>query len=163
MWISATFILFALAVNVINVESDSVGRRCPSDWDKFGTQCFKFFSDPKSWAEAEEHCVALGGNLASIQSSLTHTFLKNFVKKQSKGNTRSWIGAHDAPQAFIWFWSDGSKFEYNDWHTGEPNNGGDAERCVEMGYGDEIRWNDARCETHLPFVCYKMAKIDFNP
>lgn len=41
-------------------------------------------------------------------------------------------------QAFMWFWSDGSKFEYNDWNTGEPNNDGGYERCVEMGYGGNI-------------------------
>jgi len=41
-------------------------------------------------------------------------------------------------QEFIWFWSDGSKFEYNDWHTGEPNNDAGRERCAEMGYGGNI-------------------------
>lgn len=41
-------------------------------------------------------------------------------------------------QEFMWFWSDGSKFEYNEWSTGEPNNYGGDERCVEMGYGGNI-------------------------
>ncbi|XP_067261102.1 ladderlectin [Chanodichthys erythropterus] len=162
MWISATFILFALALNgVAESRSEPIGRRCPAGWDKFGTQCFKFFSKSKSWADAEKHCVDLGGNLASVHSDLTHTFLKNFVKKQSSRTTRSWIGAHDATKAFVWFWSDGSKFEYSDWHTGEPNNGANAERCVEMGYGDEKLWNDARCESRLPYVCYRVARIEF--
>lgn len=49
-------------------------------------------------------------------------------------------------QGLIWFWSDGSKFDYSDWHTGEPNNGGNNERCVEMGYGGNIQ------PTHVVYV-----------
>ncbi|KAK7162145.1 hypothetical protein R3I94_004710 [Phoxinus phoxinus] len=163
MWISATFLLFALAVNGVTKVSPELitVRKCPEGWEKFGTQCFKYVSDSKSWAEAEEQCVDLGGNLASVHSQITHNFLKTFVKKNSKGSTRTWIGAHDAPQEFIWFWSDGSKFEYNDWHTDEPNNTGGSERCVEMAYGGENRWNDAPCGTLLPFVCYRVARIEF--
>ncbi|RXN06411.1 tripartite motif-containing 2-like protein [Labeo rohita] len=62
MWISAAFLLFALALN--GVKSDemmSFGRRCPAGWEKFGSQCFKFFSDLKPWADAEVsalYCLA---------------------------------------------------------------------------------------------------------
>ncbi|XP_050977228.1 galactose-specific lectin nattectin [Labeo rohita] len=160
MWISAAFLLFALALN--GVKSDemmSFGRRCPAGWEKFGSQCFKFFSDLKPWADAEKQCIDLGGNLASIHTALTHSFLKSLVKKNAKDLKRTWIGAHDANKAFVWLWSDGSKFEYNDWHTGEPNNGGGYERCVEMGYGGEQLWNDASCDTQLSFICYRTARI----
>ncbi|XP_067298921.1 ladderlectin [Pseudorasbora parva] len=162
MWISAAFLLFALTVNGVieGASTDIIGRKCPRGWEKFGTQCFKYISESKTWAEAEQHCVDHGGNLASVQSKVTSNFLKTFVKKHSTGITRTWIGAHDAPQELIWFWSDGSKFEYNDWHTGEPNNGGGAERCVEMGFGDEKRWNDARCDTRLHFICCRVARIE---
>ncbi|XP_048013858.1 ladderlectin-like [Megalobrama amblycephala] len=161
MWISAAFILFALAESGVMQSDYSIGRKCLVGWEKFGTQCFKFFSEPKSWADAEKHCVELGGNLAAVHIELTNSFLKTFVKKLSNSNTRSWIGAHDAPKAFVWFWSDGSTFDYSDWHSGQPNNGANAERCVEMGYGDEKRWNDAPCENLLPFICYRVARIEF--
>ncbi|XDV14631.1 hypothetical protein PO909_014853 [Leuciscus waleckii] len=167
MWISATFLLFALAVNgVIKVTSaasePSFGRKCPDNWTKFGKQCFKYFSDSKTWAEAEEDCVDQGGNLVSIHSQITHNFLKKFVADNAKALSRTWIGAHDAPQEYMWFWSDGSKFEYNDWNTGEPNNYGGSERCAEMGYGDEKRWNDAFCGTRLPFICYRVVRLDID-
>uniref|UniRef100_A0A671S0V0 C-type lectin domain-containing protein n=1 Tax=Sinocyclocheilus anshuiensis TaxID=1608454 RepID=A0A671S0V0_9TELE len=95
------------------------------DLPKFGTQCFKYFSDLKPWAEAEKQCLNLGGNLDDV-----------------------------------WFWSDGSEFEYSDWHTGEPNNGGGNEHCVEMGYGGEKHWNDAHCDTLLNFICYRTTRIN---
>ncbi|XP_043097138.1 ladderlectin [Puntigrus tetrazona] len=162
MWISAAFLLFALTVNGVTPQSSvNLSRRCPTGWEKFGTKCFKHFSDPKPWAEAEKQCVEVGGNLASVHTELTHSFLKTFLKKQTNSISRTWIGAHDAIKGFMWFWSDGSKFEYNDWHSGEPNNGGGNERCVEMGFGDEQRWNDAHCDTHLNFICYRKARIDF--
>ncbi|XP_016375363.1 galactose-specific lectin nattectin-like [Sinocyclocheilus rhinocerous] len=161
MWISAAFLLFALAVNGDKSEdSFSIGRRCPTGWEKFGTKCFKFFSDLKPWAAAEKQCVDLGGNLASIHNQLTHNFLKTFLKKYANKIPRTWIGAHDATKDYVWFWSDGSKFEYSDWHTGEPN-GKINENCVEMGYGAEQRWNDAHCNTLLSFICSKTARIDF--
>ncbi|XP_016135121.1 ladderlectin-like [Sinocyclocheilus grahami] len=162
MWISAAFLLFALVVNgVKSEESSDIGRKCPKGWEKFGTQCFKYFSDLKPWAEAEKQCVGLGGNLASIHSQLAHNFLKTLVIKHGNDNSRAWIGAHDAIKEDIWFWSDGSAFEYSDWHTGEPSNGGGNERCVEMGYGGEKRWNDAHCDTLLNFICYRTTKIHF--
>lgn len=43
-----------------------------------------------------------------------------------------------ALQDDIWFWSDGSKFEYTYWRVSEPNNSGGAEHCVAMGNGGNI-------------------------
>ncbi len=40
----------------------------------------------------------------------------------------------------IWFWSDGSKFEYTYWRTSEPNNSGGVEHCVVMGNGGNIHF-----------------------
>ncbi|XP_073705555.1 ladderlectin-like [Garra rufa] len=141
MWISASFLFFAVIVNGHRFEAhfgQPTGRRCPAGWEKFETCCFKFFSDLKTWAEAEKQCVDLGGNLASVHSQECHDFLKSFVKKCANGTPRIWIGAHDATQNDIWFWSDGSKFEYSNWKTGEPNNLGGAESCVEMINGDTV-------------------------
>ncbi|XP_055061935.2 ladderlectin [Misgurnus anguillicaudatus] len=164
MWNSAFLLCLVLALNGSGVKSDDVqlGRRCPSTWQKFGTQCYKFFKEQKTWAEAEKKCIEFGGHLASIHSSLAHKNLKNFVKNEGGALTQTWIGGHDATQEFIWFWSDGSRFEYNDWHNGEPNNGEGAERCVEMGYGDEQLWNDARCSNNQPFLCQRSARIGFD-
>ncbi|KAI7811197.1 ladderlectin [Triplophysa rosa] len=164
MWKSASLLCFVLVLNEVsgvNSEEPIMGRKCPSGWQKFGSQCFKFFKEQKTWAEAEQHCIELGGNLASIHSQLTHNYLKSLVKREAGAMTRTWIGGHDATQDFIWFWSDGSRFVYKDWHTGEPNNAEGAEKCLEMGYGEEQRWNDAPCSTKLFFLCYRASRIEF--
>ena len=33
-----------------------------------------------------------------------------------------------------WRWTDGSKFEWNVWHKGEPNNAGTGEHCMEINF-----------------------------
>ncbi|XP_050994834.1 ladderlectin-like [Labeo rohita] len=155
MWIPAAFLLFALVVNGDWNEERfgrRTGRRCPSGWEKFETRCFKFFNDSKTWAEAERQCIDLGGNLVSVHNQATHNFLKNFLKN-ANGIRRTWIGAYDATQENIWFWSDGSPFAYSNWQTGEPNNSGGAENCVEMGNSAHQRWNDAHCSALLNFIC----------
>uniref|UniRef100_A0A8C1QTQ2 C-type lectin domain-containing protein n=1 Tax=Cyprinus carpio TaxID=7962 RepID=A0A8C1QTQ2_CYPCA len=131
----------------------STGRKCPTGWEKLGPQCFKFFSDLKPWADAEKHCLDLGGNLASIHDQRTNSFLKSFLKKCANAVPRTWIGGHDATKNGVWFWSDGSQFDYCDWLTGEPNNLGGHENCVELAFGAEQRWNDASCDTPLSFIC----------
>ncbi|XP_026129733.1 ladderlectin-like [Carassius auratus] len=157
MWISTAFLLFVL---VVNGESYKFGVTCPDDWERFEKQCFKYFSDLKPWIEAEKHCIDLGGNLAAVHNAPTNIFLKGLVRKYSNNFPRTWIGAHDAIKNFFWLWSDGSRFDYNDWQRGEPNNGyrGD-EHCVEIGYGGDRRWNDAHCDTTLNYICQTELKL----
>ncbi|KTF88270.1 hypothetical protein cypCar_00047601 [Cyprinus carpio] len=182
MWISAAFLLFALAVNGVK----SHGRKCPTGWEKLGPQCFKFFSDLKPWADAEakvfhrnepirpylgksivlfasqlhkhggqhsraqKHCLDLGGNLASIHDQRTNSFLKSFLKKCANAVPRTWIGGHDATKNGVWFWSDGSQFDYCDWLTGEPNNLGGHENCVELAFGAYLTVNFLNNVTEFP-------------
>ncbi|KAK2910790.1 hypothetical protein Q8A67_002923 [Cirrhinus molitorella] len=154
MWIFAAFLLFAVIVNGDrNDEPFGRRQRCPSGWEKFETTCYKFFSDSKTWAEAERWCVGLEGNLASVHSRATHDFLTALAKRRSSGAPRVWIGACDAAQNNIWLWSDGSKFDYSNWQTGQPNNAGGTEACTEMTNGAELRWNDAVCSAQRNFIC----------
>uniref|UniRef100_A0A673J238 Galactose-specific lectin nattectin-like n=1 Tax=Sinocyclocheilus rhinocerous TaxID=307959 RepID=A0A673J238_9TELE len=183
MWISAA-VLIALVVNGVKSEGSSgIGRRCTKGWEKLGTQCFRYFSDLKPWAEAEKQCLNLGGNLVSIHSQLTHNFLKTLVKKHGSDNSRTWIGAHDAIKhclpvkderheirristwkrpSLVMFFRMISGFGVIDQNlstvTGEPNNGGGKEHCVEMGSGGEKRWNDAHCDTLLNFICCRTTR-----
>nr|WID37014.1 WR-ladderlectin [diploid hybrid crucian carp] len=156
MWISAAFLLFVL---VVNGESYHLGVNCPSDWIKFDKKCFKYFNNFKPWIEAEKHCIDLGGNLASVHNAPTNIVLQGIVRKYSNYYPRTWIGAHDAIKDFFWLWSDGSKFHYSDWYTGEPNNNRGEEHCVEIGYGVTRRWNDARCDTTLNYICQTEPKL----
>lgn len=38
---------------ILHLFVEPIGRKCPLGWPKIGSQCFKFFKEQKTWAEAE--------------------------------------------------------------------------------------------------------------
>ncbi|XP_042560807.1 ladderlectin-like [Clupea harengus] len=106
---------------------------CPQHWTPYGTRCFQFVSTARTWAESESHCVAMGGNLASVHSIAEYSFIQELIRKRTQGAPRTWIGGYDAAQEGLWFWSDGSRFDYTNWAPGQPDNAG-GEHCVEMNF-----------------------------
>ncbi|KAF4074843.1 hypothetical protein AMELA_G00228050 [Ameiurus melas] len=151
MKIIIVFVLITLAFS--GCDAKSPVKKCNTGWTGFGNKCYKYVAEAKPWAEAEQHCQLLGGNLASVHSNQTQLILKN-MGKIAGSYKRTWIGAQDATQQSTYLWSDGSVFDFSAWHSREPNHSG-GEHCVEMNYGGEVKWNDAKCNIHLYFVCQK--------
>uniref|UniRef100_A0A3B3V3J2 C-type lectin domain-containing protein n=1 Tax=Poecilia latipinna TaxID=48699 RepID=A0A3B3V3J2_9TELE len=126
---------------------------CPSGWTKYGNRCFYFYNSQMNWASAESDCISLGANLASIHSSSEHSFLKALVRSKKGSYQRTWVGGHDEG---VWLWSDGSKFDYTKWGSGEPNNLGGKEHCMEINLkGSALYINDEPCTTSSFFICAK--------
>uniref|UniRef100_A0A667YBA1 C-type lectin domain-containing protein n=1 Tax=Myripristis murdjan TaxID=586833 RepID=A0A667YBA1_9TELE len=127
-------------------------ERCYSGWESHGSRCFRFFNYPHTWAEAEHFCLQSGANLASVHSLDEYKFMQDLVLARTGEYTRTWIGGSDNN---VWMWSDGSRFDFQGWGWGEPNNHQGRESCVEINYGGDKRWNDWACEDQFPFVCVK--------
>uniref|UniRef100_A0A3Q2EIN2 C-type lectin domain-containing protein n=1 Tax=Cyprinodon variegatus TaxID=28743 RepID=A0A3Q2EIN2_CYPVA len=82
---------------------------CPPGWTQFGSRCFIFYYESRTWVDAEKFCISIGGNLASIHSSEENTFLSTMVERVT-GRTRfTWVGGYDAVNDSTWLWSDGSE------------------------------------------------------
>ncbi|XP_055789365.1 ladderlectin-like [Salvelinus fontinalis] len=131
-------------------ESD---RPCPGGWTKYESRCFMFVNTAMTWPQAENYCLSLEANLASVHNCGENSHLQQLVLKNTGQHQATWIGGSDAVKSKQWFWSDGSKFDYQNWEKGEPNNYGDIERCLQMNYGDDKKWNDLNCGEKLPLVC----------
>ncbi|KAA8578955.1 hypothetical protein FQN60_006047 [Etheostoma spectabile] len=129
---------------------------CPPGWPQFGSRCFSFNIEPKSWPDAELFCQTAGGNLASIHSAEEHTFIRNYIKRVSGSFRLAWIGGHDSVKEGMWLWADGSKFSYTSWAAGQPDNFNGGEHCTSINWdSNEENWNDAGCVDSASFVCSK--------
>ena len=69
----------------------------------------------------------------------------------------AWIGGTDLGQERKWRWVDGSKFAWTKWHSGEPNNSGGDEHCMQfLGTAwNQVKnnWNDVACHRKYMAVC----------
>merc|ERR1719334_2281473 len=81
---------------------------------------YKFFNEAKSWYDAEKSCVKEGGHLASIHSKEDHEKIINLVKDVP--SYRVWIGGSDDKREGKWQWTDDTKWDYEAWSTGQPDN-----------------------------------------
>ncbi|NP_001291160.1 ladderlectin-like precursor [Esox lucius] len=127
-------------------------RSCPFGWTKYHSHCYIYVSTQRTWPQAEKYCLSLGGNLVSIHNAGENEAVKNVVFRATNSYPWTWIGGSDAYENRVWFWSDGTRFNYHNWAGGEPNNAGGREPCIQTNFGAGI-WNDLPCESSLPSVC----------
>ncbi|XP_024116211.2 galactose-specific lectin nattectin [Oryzias melastigma] len=150
-------ILVGLALMAVNPsdgqELKLLRGDCPPFWYSYGNRCYKYIATPMTWGDAELHCVSQDANLVSVQSheedTFVHTLIRNFDPKEAS----TWIGLSDAQQEGGWLWSDGSKFTFQAWYTGEPSNYYGKEHCGGTNYGSTKKWNDYPCTNKYSFVC----------
>ncbi|XP_027866888.1 galactose-specific lectin nattectin-like isoform X2 [Xiphophorus couchianus] len=128
---------------------------CTPGWAWYDGRCFLYVNVKQSWADAEILCVKLDGNLASMTSRNEYDFVRKLIYNATGQNTQTWVGAHDSVQEGIWMWSDGSKFLFDQWSYGQPNNFGGVEHCMDINLNGRDYVNDDVCSKELPFICVR--------
>jgi len=120
-----------------------------------------------TWQEARDSAIAMGGDLASVNTEGENDFIFSVIAKNEalwfnfQGVTVGpYLGGYqniNAPDYSEpnggWYWADGSSFDsYTAWNEGEPGNscGGLPENFVNyMGFGSpSMLWNDIGDECH---------------
>nr|BAM38096.1 C-type lectin 3 [Oplegnathus fasciatus] len=142
-----------IATATCGEQSGDCGATCPTGWTQFGSRCFLFQLRPMDWADAERFCTSLGGNLASLQTAGEYAFIRQLIYKAANSHKPTWVGGYDAAKDGVWLWSDGSKFVFNGWARGEPNNSAGGEACMEINLFGRDFVNDAKCRLRKSFVC----------
>jgi hypothetical protein len=74
-------------------------NRCPNGWQEFGSHCYLYISQTRTWNNSNNDCISQGGNLASIQSKAENDFVFNLVP--SNVTTPFWVGASDVAKEVI--------------------------------------------------------------
>ncbi|XP_035531403.1 ladderlectin-like [Morone saxatilis] len=126
---------------------------CPP---KSGKTCLIFVPKAMSWADAEKHCQSLGANLASIHNVHEYHRIQHQILKKTHEQNEAWVGGSDAQQERSWFWSDGTRFTYNNWCSGEPNDT-NSQHCLQINYSVKKCWDDVQCKRKRPSVCGKKS------
>uniref|UniRef100_A0A3B3S0A0 C-type lectin domain-containing protein n=1 Tax=Paramormyrops kingsleyae TaxID=1676925 RepID=A0A3B3S0A0_9TELE len=94
-----------------------------------------------------------GGRLASVHNLRANTDLVSIVKKCNFRQWSVWLGAMRLYKSNRFIWTDGSRWNFQKWAPGEPNNLWNNENCVESYIQYTGNWNDIPCEALRPFIC----------
>ncbi|XP_053532263.1 macrophage mannose receptor 1 isoform X2 [Ictalurus punctatus] len=118
---------------------------------------YHFVNENKTWSEAQNYCREKYTDLTSINDmgemmKLNYTLKMETVKKAWIGLKREGTGEWQWSLADQTFYRDGDT--YRNWNSGEPNNYGGNEFCVNMWKRDGF-WSDVNCNKIFPFVCYE--------
>uniref|UniRef100_A0A3B3S098 C-type lectin domain-containing protein n=1 Tax=Paramormyrops kingsleyae TaxID=1676925 RepID=A0A3B3S098_9TELE len=157
-------VVFCALPDTVSVEEEQnqtsfLLRRCLGrhhrDWYRVGSYCMKYFNTPLSFSNAEIACrqKVPGGRLASVHNLRANTDLVSIVKKCNFRQWSVWLGAMRLYKSNRFIWTDGSRWNFQKWAPGEPNNLWNNENCVESYIQYTGNWNDIPCEALRPFIC----------
>ncbi|XP_045543898.1 P-selectin isoform X3 [Salmo salar] len=107
------------------------------------------------WDSARQWCRQHYTDMVAIQNQEEIVYLNTMLPRNSQ---YYWIGLRKVNE--MWTWMGTNKTltkEAENWATGEPNNVGDGQDCVEIYIKrgkDEAKWNDERCTKKKGALCY---------
>ncbi|XP_056139418.1 layilin [Lampris incognitus] len=125
-----------------------------------------------TFEDARQACRLDGGELLSIETESEQQLIERFIQQLQAGDGDFWIGLRRNPQRLRvgtinpgcpsqYYWLDGSRAKFRNWHWDEPSCGGDM--CVVLYHQpsappDEeghflFQWNDENCNSKNNFVC----------
>uniref|UniRef100_A0A3B5R1K5 C-type lectin domain-containing protein n=1 Tax=Xiphophorus maculatus TaxID=8083 RepID=A0A3B5R1K5_XIPMA len=121
---------------------------CPSGWTLINSRSEVISNNIRN-------CLSMGANLASVQDLNEYNQIQIIITAAGHGAKQAWIGGTNAQEESIWLWSDGSRFNYTHWCSGQNNNDGGNQRCLQINYSGAKCWDDLGSNHNLPSVCAK--------
>jgi hypothetical protein len=110
--------------------------------------------DRASFADAQQQCQLVSGNLASVRSEADNVFVAELCEQLPKAGSgnKCWLGMASwvetgAPTT----WLDGAPVNYTAWEGNSTPNA-DASLCTVLDM-DAMTWSLEPCATKVPFAC----------
>ncbi|XP_041375332.1 alpha-N-acetylgalactosamine-specific lectin-like [Gigantopelta aegis] len=129
---------------------------CPTGWSAFNRSCYKYFPSHKTYREAEGHCAAPGGTVATMASREEMDFVASLGHKTWK----MWVGATDRAVEGEFLGADNLPLTWDNWNEGEPNNQGNEDCVVANGEDKNVSWIDVPCSGTYSYVCELSSTCD---
>ncbi|XP_054608745.1 galactose-specific lectin nattectin-like [Dunckerocampus dactyliophorus] len=132
-------------------EPQLVHKVCPSPWISHDNRCFLYESVDKTWHDAEKHCVAQGGHLASAHSHATIEFFQGLIPRYGV-----WIGGHKEND--VWKWADGSQFDVKPYHENRTHARWQKYHPYDEDCMEQYRFSllqSSACIYRQAFICQK--------
>ncbi|XP_063413977.1 perlucin-like protein isoform X2 [Mytilus trossulus] len=138
------------AIQKLEIRLKDKSFRCSPGWKEHANHCYNFISTPVTWNEAERACRKIGGYLVKVDNESESNWLKQEANVEEKS---FWAGAADFNEG-DWRWIvDFSNVTFTDWHTGQPDNSGGHEDCLEIEKSYNYQWNDVVCTIQNGYIC----------
>ncbi|MBI5848814.1 MAG: hypothetical protein HZB31_12880 [Nitrospirae bacterium] len=117
---------------------------------------YELIDNSLTWYEARDAAVTMfyngrQGHLATITSSDENAFVVSQWPGIGNG-TEVWIGGTDEASEGDWRWITGETWSYDNWNSGEPNNVGSGENCLDYKDDGAQGWNDAACDSQFWYL-----------
>lgn len=121
---------------------------CPDGWFRNTDTCYLFNKQEKlNWYGASIRCHDLGGRLVELETETEMKYIVDIIDKENN----VWIGASDDDIEGSWVWSSSQKaVDVVTWQSGQPNNLGGNQDCMEIGL---LKMNDENCFEENLYVC----------
>ncbi|XP_017471876.1 PREDICTED: uncharacterized protein LOC108363116 [Rhagoletis zephyria] len=160
---------------------------CDFGWIAMQQFCINAIETVMSWPDAEEHCVNLGGHLASIRTEQQQQIVNELVFNSPGYSEQNayWVGGSDSSYEGDFRWSDGLLFQYTNWFPGwtehshynkQPNDDGlSSQDCIELRrffrtppgiqtnrnpLTSTFMWNDRDCSAKNFVICERAMSED---
>ena len=128
--------------------------KIPRDAVEWKGHHYKVITTPMTWHVARDHCEALGGHLARIQSPDKNAFVFRLTGQRSL--SRLWIDGTDERAEGTWLFGNGKRMKFFRWtssHGGQPDNAHEREHSLEFCQDLAGAWNDGPSSARQPFIC----------
>nr|XP_054750502.1 macrophage mannose receptor 1-like [Lytechinus pictus] len=168
-----TVLLVAFVVSSAYSAGDDKGGEgaCALPWIQFEDQCY---TEPgytsgtfRTWSDAREECIMIGGDLAIINSQHAQAYLTAVMEYELHD---VWIGLSNGQSTPTFTWIDGSSLNYTNWGREQPDGypestGPNPPACVVMMSikTEAGKWNDQNCDRQLPYYCQKPVDPSLTP
>jgi hypothetical protein len=127
------------------------GGDCPCDVEEYGSHVYMFCESSKSTSSARTSCLTYAYDLVALNDSAENTWVVDEAYSRYTG--KWWTGGSDEATEGTWVWLNGDSWSYTNWHSGEPNNSGSNEDCMQLGRFSDYTWNDEPCSSSFYYIC----------